>query len=291
ELAAQPGDHPRRRFALDCESGRAATQLVRHRERRLALAGRARQLRLDRGATHEQLVELRLRRVAERTLCGKQSRKRLARPFGTRFALDRSGACRFGGFARGPLELARLDARLARVRLYVGELRPNLLDELDRRLTPQDEPLRSATQAVQHLHRLLAPPGGVGELLLGAATLIQDGFGLPVGGAASQARCRLALVGLRGPIVERDGGGLGESRVQLRELAAQLLGALRGRRLEREGTQPLLDLFFVIARAIDLHRDPSELQLRAMPARLEAAEPRRLLDERASLLRPGREDR
>ena len=87
------------------------------------------------------------------------------------------------------------------------------------------------------------------------------------------------------PVVERREIELGDARAQLRELAAQLLGALGGRRLQRERTQPLLHLRLEVACALDLDRDARELQLGAMPTRLEAAEAGRLLDQRAPLLR------
>src|SRR5581483_5351498 len=47
----------------------------------------------------------------------------------------------------------------------------------------------------------------------------------------------------------------------------------------------------LVACALDLRRDARELQLRAVAPRLEAPEPRSLLDERAPLLRLRREDR
>src|SRR5262249_17108927 len=76
-----------------------------------------------------------------------------------------------------------------------------------------------------------------------------------------------------------------------RDLTSELLGALGGGRLQRQRPQPLADLGLEVAGAFDLDRDAPELQLRAMPPRLEPAEPRRLLDERAPLLRARREDR
>jgi len=76
----------------------------------------------------------------------------------------------------------------------------------------------------------------------------------------------------------------------LSQLAAELLRALGGRRLQRERPQPLLDLRFQVARTLDLHGDAGELQLGAMSPRLEAAETGGLLDQRAPLLRTRRED-
>ena len=71
----------------------------------------------------------------------------------------------------------------------------------------------------------------------------------------------------------------------------QLLRPLGRGRLERERPEPLPNLRLDVAGALDLDRDPRELQLGAMAASLEAAEPGRLLDQRPPLGRPRREDR
>ena len=71
---------------------------------------------------------------------------------------------------------------------------------------------------------------------------------------------------------------------------AELLGALGRRRLERERPQPLPHLVLDVPRALDLDRDPRELELGAMPPALEAAEPRRLLEQLAAPLRARAED-
>ena len=54
-------------------------------------------------------------------------------------------------------------------------------------------------------------------------------------------------------------------------------------RLERERPEPLSHLLLDVARALDLRCDARELQLGAMPPRLELPEPRRLLQEDAPL--------
>ena len=71
--------------------------------------------------------------------------------------------------------------------------------------------------------------------------------------------------------------------MQAGNLDPELLGALGGGGLERERPEPLLDFFFEIARAVDLDRDPGELQLGPVPAPLEPAEAGRLLDQLAPL--------
>src|SRR5581483_12121812 len=74
-----------------------------------------------------------------------------------------------------------------------------------------------------------------------------------------------------------------DSRAQTGDLPAELLGPFGGRRLQRERPQPLRDLRLEVARPLDLLRDARELQLRAMTAPLEPAQPRGVLDERAPL--------
>ena len=175
ELRLQPREQPRRRLPLDGEARRTAAQLVRDRQRRLALAGGARQLLLDPRPLGRDLVEARLRRRARSPLGAEQPHERAARPLEARLPLDRRDARLLGGLARRPLQLRRLDSGLARVRLGRGQLRPNLLEQRRRRLAPDAEPLAAAAQPVQHLHRLLALPRGVGELLLGAAALGEHG--------------------------------------------------------------------------------------------------------------------
>ncbi len=83
---------------------------------------------------------------------------------------------------------------------------------------------------------------------------------------------------------------LGDPCAERGDLAAQLLGPLGGRRLERKRTEALLHLRLDVARAFDLHGDACELQLGAVLATLEPSEARCLLQQRAPLLRLGAED-
>ena len=82
-----------------------------------------------------------------------------------------------------------------------------------------------------------------------------------------------------------------DARPQARDLDRELLGPLGRGRLERERPEPLPDLRLDVAGALDLDRDPRELQLGAMPAGLEATEPGRLLDQPSPLRRLRRENR
>ncbi len=77
---------------------------------------------------------------------------------------------------------------------------------------------------------------------------------------------------------------------KLVELVPELLGALRGGRLEREGAQSFPHLVLEISSALRLDLDAGELQLRPVAAPLELAEARCLLDERAPLRRLRGED-
>src|SRR5262249_19609250 len=83
---------------------------------------------------------------------------------------------------------------------------------------------------------------------------------------------------------------LSETRLQPRDLAGELLRAFGGRRLQSEGPQPLAHLGLDVAGALDLRRDPCELQLRAVAARLELPEPGGLFQQRPPLVRLRAED-
>src|SRR4029077_20702928 len=83
---------------------------------------------------------------------------------------------------------------------------------------------------------------------------------------------------------------LRDPRPQARDLDAELLRPLGSSRLQRERPEPLLHFRLDVARPLDLHGDARELQLGPVPARLEAAQARSLLDERPPLGRPRGED-
>ena len=129
ELRAQTHDQPGRGLALHRQPRRPAAQLVRDRERRLALAGRPGQVCLDRPAFDEQLVELGLRRRSQCVLGSKEPCQHLARALGARLALDGRDPRGFCGLERRPLELCRLDAGIACVGGRIGELGANLVEE------------------------------------------------------------------------------------------------------------------------------------------------------------------
>ncbi len=77
---------------------------------------------------------------------------------------------------------------------------------------------------------------------------------------------------------------LRDARAERGDLERELLGALGSGRLERKWAKALAHLLLDITSALDLERDPSELELRAMPASLELPQPCGLLDERSPVL-------
>ena len=78
---------------------------------------------------------------------------------------------------------------------------------------------------------------------------------------------------------------LRDARPQRCDLDHELLGALGCRRLEGERAKALLHFFLDVPGSLDLDPDARELELRAVLAALELAEPGGLLDEVAPVLR------
>ena len=286
QLGLQARQQPRRRLLLHGEPRCPAAQLVRDGQRRLALAGRAGQLVLDSRPFHEHLVEPRLRGGACGPLGPEQTHQRAPGALEARLPLDRGDACRLGGLARRALELRRLDAGLAGIRLCGRELGPHLLEQRRRRLAPDAEPLATAAQPVQHLHRPLALARGVGELLLGAAALGEHGVEPLLGRVPREPGRGPPFARLGETRVQRREVELREPRAQPRDLEPELLRPLGRGRLQGERPQALAYLVLEVARPLHLNRDARELQLCAMPPRLEPPEPGRLLDQRAALLGP-----
>ena len=159
------------------------------------------------------------------------------------------------------------------------------------RLAAQGDALAAAAEQIDRGRRLLARARRVGELLLGPLTLGDERSdllleGLPLG--SDSGAPNVELVFLAGQAREVEGRNRG---LEPRDLDTDLLGALRGGRLESERPQALLDFILEIARALDLDRDPRQLQLGPVPAPFEAAEAGRLLDELTPLGGPRVEHR
>ena len=198
-------------------------------------------------------------------------------------------AVRAPSAARARLELEARELGLPRGSLRGRRLRAEPLEERGGGLHPELEPLDAALQPVARRDRRLATAGGVRELLLGARTIAEQALEPALRASLRERRRVAALLRLR---TTRAGLGeieLRDPRAQPGDLAAELLGPLRGRRLERERPQALAHLVLDVAGALDLERDARELQLGAMPPALELPEPRRLLHERPPILRLRRE--
>ena len=152
------------------------------------------------------------------------------------------------------------------------------------RLEPERQPLPGAAQAVERGGRLLAPARRVGQLLLDRVPLREQRLEPLVDVTSCEPGRRAPLLALGEPAAQRVEVELRDARAQRGDLADQLLRALGRRRLQRERTQPLLDLGLHVARALRLDRDALQLQLGAVALALEPPEPRGLLDHLAPSL-------
>ena len=159
------------------------------------------------------------------------------------------------------------------------------------RLAPKRQPLDRALQPVEVRRARLPPAGGVGELVLGPRAVAEQALEARLGAAPEPVRRRRvapsASARRASASVEVE---LSDARAQRRDLDAELLGALGRSRLQRERPQALPHLVLDVPGALDLHGDPRELQLGAVPAALELAEAGSLLDERPPVLRLRGED-
>ena len=225
------------------------------------------------------LLDLGERQRERRAFLGERPRRRRqALALGDR-ALERG--CPGLGDAR-PLEQAVVDR---------GRRLAQPLEQRLGRLAAELQALGPAAQPVQRGRRSLAAAGRLGQRILGAGPLGQDrlerllGLALLRGEGRAARVGRLDLRGQRADVERRDPGA------EAGDLDAELLRALGGRRLQGQRAEPLRHLRLDVARALDLDRDPRELQLGAMTAALELPEAGRLLDERPALLRLRGEDR
>ena len=184
---------------------------------------------------------------------------------------------------RDPLEL--VSARPVAGGRLLLERRAQRARDVGRRLAPHLDALGGAPQPVERRRGRLAPPGRVAELVLGPRPLAQERLEPLLDVAPCERGGRPAALGLLQARVGRLDVELRDARPQPRDLDGELLGALGGRRLQGKGTQPLAHLLLHVARALDLDRDPRELELRTVLAPLEAPEPGGLLDQLAAPLR------
>src|SRR5262249_35844873 len=148
---------------------------------------------------------------------------------------------------------------------------------------PQRDPLAARREPIERCRRPLAGAGGIRQLDLRAFARSDE-----LGDAAVEHAARLggrdaAFVGAGAALGERGEVERGDRRLETRDLLAELLRALGRGRLQRERAEALAHLVLEVACAIDLDADTRELQLRAVPAALEAPETCRLLDQLAPL--------
>src|SRR4029453_8014907 len=167
---------------------------------------------------------------------------------------------------------------------------PQGLRERRRALSPKRDALAGAAQPVESCSRRLTSSGGVRELLLRSAPLQQQILELRLGAATRMLRRGTTLFPSRDLLVDRREIDGRNCRFQSGDLATKLLRPLRRSRLESERPQPLTYLGLAVPCPRDVLTPPRELQLGAMTPALESAEPRRVLDERATLLRLRGED-
>ena len=118
---------------------------------------------------------------------------------------------------RGPSGACRLELALEPFRQIVEPLRT------------QRNALGGAPQPVESCRRALAAAGSVRQLLLDAAALDEQRLQLPFDPFALQSRRGLPLLRRALPLRQRGEVELGEPRLDGGDLAAELLGALRGR--------------------------------------------------------------
>ena len=192
---------------------------------------------------------------------------------------------------RGVLEHAHgLVAPVGDGLLGLGEIGPEPLLEPRRRFATQGKTFARSLKAVQRPERGLTAARCVGQLVLGLASLLEQ-RGEPFLRAAPRDRNGVApRLGVGAPFGDGFEVELRDPGAQRRDLDDELLRTLRCRCLQGERTKALLDLLLDVTGPLDLDPDPRELELRTVLAPLELAEARGLLDQVASVLRPGGED-
>ena len=173
----------------------------------------------------------------------------------------------------------------------LAEIVPQAHHEAGRRLAADGQPLARSAEAIEGGERRLASAGRVGQLDLGALALGEDRPEPLLRAPSRERRRRTTLVRLCATGIEGGNVDPRDPRSQAGDLVPELLRALRRRRLERQRPEALAHLVLDVPRALDLRRHARELQLGAVPAAFELAEPCRLLDERSAVLGPRGEDR
>ncbi len=151
------------------------------------------------------------------------------------------------------------------------------------------EALDAALQAVPRGNCRLPATRCVGELVLGAGSIGEQTFQSSLRAPLGEQRGIPASFRLSSPRTRVGEIDLGDARAQRGDLDPELLGALGRRGLKGKRPQALAHLLLDVPSALDLHGDARELQLGAVAAALELSKPGSFLDERAPVLRLGRQ--
>jgi len=255
-------------------------------------AGQLAKAAIDRLARCARRVEPALRLDRGRALGGREQCLGVASPLGDPPALGGSIARRGGRLAGRVLEgTHRLVGTDRQRTLRLREVLAEPCRKGDERLRANGQALARALQSVERAERALARAGGVRKLDLRRLPLTENRRQPLLRRPARERGRASACVGLGSTLLQRCEVERCDTCAQRRDLPHELLRTLGGGCLERQRPKPLPHLLLDVAGALDLCRDPSELQLGAMAAPLELPEPRSLLDERAPVLWLGREDR
>ena len=218
-------------------------------------------------------LEPRLGLDRRRPLDGGHQRMGVPRALGRLATFRRRVASGDGGLARRLLQRAERFVRSGALgTLGLCQVVTQPRGERGRRLRANGEPLARALEPVEGADGRLASPGGVGQLDLRTLAVGEDGREPVLRRATGERGGAPPFLRLGAPLVERPEVDPRDPCMQLDDLACELLGTLRGGRLQRQRTEPLAYLVLDVPCPLHLRRDPCELQLGAVPATLELPE-------------------
>ena len=169
-------------------------------------------------------------------------------------------------------------------------LLPQRVQDRRRALAPQRDALGRAAQPVEGRGCGLTTAGRIRELLLRSAALQQEILELRLASTPRVVGRGTTFFRRRDLLVNRREIEEGDCRLQSGNLPTELFRPLRRSRLEGERPQTLPHLRLDVACARHVLGNAGELELGAMTATLEPAEPGGVLDQRAALLRLRGED-
>src|SRR6266508_5448480 len=154
-------------------------------------------------------------------------------------------------------------------------------------LPPELDPLHGAPQPVKGSRGLLVTAGGLGQLFLGAAPLVEDAAKLVVAGLAFELGLGAALGHFSQAALDPLQLRRRDAATARLDLSNQLFRTLSRRRLQSKGPQALPNFILEVARTLNLDLDAGELELGPVSPLLEAPQARGLLDQSPSLGRLG----